>query len=271
MDEGARSLGCAVIPAGGGNTEQIIKAIVRYRPQAYTGTADYLRILMDAADQAGVTFTITKAALSGAALPASLRAAFAQRGIECYELYGTAELGIIAYETSAHTGLVVNEGMMVEIVEPGSGKPVAEGDVGEVVVTTLDEDYPLFRFATGDLSAFAAGLSGCGRSNQRLRGWLGRADETTKVKGMFVHPAHVRQLIDEYRTIVQRARFVIDREDERDVLTLEVETTENGVEIEERLAASIRAATRLGSKVRLCQPGELGQDPRSIIDRRVVG
>lgn len=267
MDSGARALGCAVIPAGPGNTEQVVQAIGRYRPQAYTGTADFLNILVEAADAAGIDNPFERAAASGAALPPSLRAKLSARGIAVFELYATAELGVIAYESEAHEGLVVNEDVIVELLAPGTGDPVGEGEVGEVVVTRLDAAYPLIRFATGDLSRFIGGTSACGRTGRRLAGWLGRADETAKVKGMFVHPAQVRQILAAHQGAVTRARLVVTREDERDVLTLEAEASPAS-DLETRLAESVREVTRLGAAVRILEPGRFGDDPRLIVDRR---
>lgn len=268
MDSGARALGCAVIPAGPGNTEQTLQAIARYRPDAYAGTADFLHILLEAADAAGIDNPFRRAALSGAAAPKSLREKLGSRGIETFELYATAELGVIAYESSTHEGLIVNEDLIVELLVPGTGDPVAEGEVGELVVTRLDAAYPLIRFATGDLSRILPGTSGCGRTNRRLAGWLGRADDTAKVKGMFVHPAQVREVVSRHADAVSRARLVISREAERDVLTLEAETASRDGGLEGSLADTLREVTRLGGTVRLVEPGALGDDQRLIVDKR---
>lgn len=266
MDEGARALGCAVIPAGPGNTEQQVQAISLYRPDAYAGTADFLNILLTACSAAGVEWTIRRAVCSGAAAPRSLREAFAERGMEVFEFYATAELGVIAYETAAHDGLVVGEDMLVELLELGSGRPVEEGEIGEVVVTRLDPSYPLIRFATGDLSRTLAGPSPCGRTNMRLAGWLGRADETAKVKGMFVHAGQIRQIVA--GTPVTRARLVVTRRNERDLMTLEAECAEPDEALTARLSEALRAATRLSGEVQLLAPGTMDADPRTIIDRR---
>ena len=248
MDDAAGSLGCAVIPAGGGNTEQIVQAMAAYRPDHYIGTADYLNILLKAADAAGVSVVLRTAVVSGAAVPASLRAAFGARGIAVFELYGTAELGIIAYETPSHDGLVLNEGLIAEILDPLSGEPIPEGEVGELVVTPLRIDYPLFRLATGDLTAFLPGRSACGRTNRRLRGWLGRADETIKVKGMFLRPAMLADVMARVTANPPRACLTVTRQDERDVLTLVVESAPGWID-PDALAAAVRAVTRLGCAV----------------------
>jgi phenylacetate-CoA ligase len=268
MDDGARSIGCAVIPAGGGNTEQIVQAMRAYAPSAYIGTADYLNILLEAADRTNTPVALRRALMSGAAVPRSLREAFSARGIEAFELYGTAELGIVAYETEAHEGFVVNEDILVEIVEPGGGKPMPEGEIGEVVVTRLDPDYPLIRFATGDLSATLPGRSPCGRTNMRLRGWLGRADDAVKVKGMFLRPDQLRDLIARSKGLVGRARFVVDRENERDRLTLEVEGTGDEAATA-RIETLIRETTRLGGRVRWVDA--LPAEVKPIVDERPIG
>ncbi|MEP9357077.1 AMP-binding protein [Xanthobacter sp. KR7-65] len=267
MDEAARALGCAVIPAGSAGTEQLLQVMARYRPEAYAGTADHLNIIARAADAAGIDFTIARAVVSGAAVAPSLRSAFRDRGVAVFELYGTAELGIVAYETSAHDGLVVNEDLLVEIIDPVTGRAAAEGEAGEIVVTRPDPRYPLIRFATGDLSAVKAGASGCGRTAMRLRGWLGRVDDTVKVKGMFVHPAQVSEVARAHPEIV-RARFVVSRADERDVLTLEVEVEAPDAGLEARMAETLRAVTRLGGVVCLLPPGAVPADDRRIVDTR---
>lgn len=267
MDDGARRLGCAVIPAGGGNTEAILQAMRAYAPSAFIGTADYLNILLAAADRAGVAVALRRAVVSGAAVPASLRTAFGARGIEVFELYGTAELGIVAYETRAHAGFVVNEDILVELLDPQSGRAVAEGEVGEVVVTLPDPDYPLIRFATGDLSAALPGPSPCGRSNLRLRGWMGRADEAVKVKGMFLRPGQLAEVLARGEGLVTRARFVVERADERDVLRLEAEGAGDAAATA-RLVDVMREVTRLGGTVGWCPPGSLPDGGPAIVDRR---
>lgn len=243
MDASARDLGCAVIPAGSGNTEQIIQAMTAYRPVSYIGTADYLNILLNASD---FPLTLKNAVVSGAAVPDSLRATFGKCGIEVFECYGTAELGIIAYETSSHDGLLVCDNLLIEIVAPGTGDPLPDGEIGELVVTPLRADYPLFRFATGDLSAILPGPSGCGRTNRRLRGWLGRADDAVKVKGMFLRPDHHAQLLSSAVGLLSYARFIIDRSDERDRLTLEAEGPSHDDGASDRVITIVRNITRLG-------------------------
>jgi phenylacetate-CoA ligase len=267
MDDAAGSLGCAVIPAGGGNTQQIVQAMAAYRPDHYIGTADYLNILLKAADAAGVPVALRTAVVSGAAVPASLRAAFAARGIAVFELYGTAELGIIAYETPSHDGLVLNEGLIAEILDPLSGEPMPEGEVGELVVTPLRTEYPLFRLATGDLTAILPGRTACGRTNRRLRGWLGRADETIKVKGMFLRPGMLAEVLARVTANPPRACLTVTRQDERDVLTLMVEGVP-GVLDPEALVAAVRAVTRLGCGVEFLD--NLAEGP-PLRDMRPVG
>lgn len=267
MDEAARALGCAVIPAGGAGTEQILQVLARYRPEAYAGTADHLNIIARAADAAGLPFPITRAVVSGAAVPASLRAAFQARGVALCELYGTAELGIVAYECADGPGFVVNEDLLVEIIDPATGLPCPEGATGEVVVSRPDPLYPLIRFATGDLSALTPAPAGSARTAPRLKGWLGRVDDTVKVKGMFVHPAQVLEIARAHPQ-VGRLRFVVSRADERDLLTLEAEAQETGAELAAQLEASLRAVTRLGGTVRLVPPGTLPAEGARIVDAR---
>lgn len=248
MDDAARGLGCAVIPAGGGNTQQIVQAMAAYCPAHYIGTADYLNILLTAADGEGIVVALRTAVVSGAAVPASLRAAFAARSIAVFELYGTAELGIIAYETPSHDGLVLNEGLIAEVLDPVTGARMPDGEVGELVVTPLRIDYPMFRLATGDLTAVLPGPSGCGRTNRRLRGWLGRADETIKVKGMFLRPGMLAEALARVTATPPRVCLAVTRRDERDVLTLVVEGPPGCLE-PDALVAAVRAVTRLGCEV----------------------
>ncbi len=220
MESGALAIGCTVFPAGTGQTEQQLQAMVALAPTAYAGTPSFLRLLLEKADETGVAVpSLTKASLSGEAVPARLRQWLATRGIAAYQTYGTADLGLVAYETAAREGLVVDEGVVVEIVRPGTGDPVADGEVGEIVVTTLNPDYPLIRYATGDLSAVLAGTCPTGRTNQRIRGWLGRADQSTKVRGMFVHPSHVAEIVRRHPEIA-RARLVVEGERADDRMTL---------------------------------------------------
>lgn len=268
FDTGARTLGCAVIPAGPGNTEQQLQAIGRYRPTAYGGTADFLNLLMQACEQADVMdFPIRRAVLSGAAVPSNLRERFHTAGIAVYELYGTAELGVVAYETDARAGFVVNEDLIVEILDPLTGKPVADGHPGEVVVTRLAGDYPLFRFATGDLSAIIPESSPCGRTNMRLRGWLGRADQTTKIKGMFVHPEQVIAVVSRLRG-ASKGQLIVTRHDDRDDMTLEIEISGTAIDLG-AAAQSLAAVTKLRGHVVIVSEGTIVQNG-AIIDRRPV-
>jgi phenylacetate-CoA ligase len=268
LEAGAHALGCTVIPGGVGNTEQQVEAIAHLRPVGYTGTPDFLKILLDTAERAGKDISSIKRGLvSGAALPASLRAELSGRGITVQQTYATAELGVIAYETAALEGMVVNEMVIVEIVRPGTGDPVAEGEVGEVVVTTFNADYPMIRLATGDLSAVLAGRSPCGRTNMRIKGWLGRADQTTKVKGMFVHPGQIADIAKRHPEI-GRVRLSVTREAEQDVMTLAAECAASSTGLEDAVAASLQAVTKLKGRVELVTPGSLPNDGKIIADER---
>ena len=223
LEEGANALGCAVIPGGVGNTEQQLEAIAHYKPSGYVGTPDFLKILLDTAEKTGKDASSFKRALvSGAALPASLREELGKRGVAVLQCYATAELGVIAYESEAREGMIVNESVIVEIVRPGTGDPVAEGEVGEVVVTSFNPDYPMIRLGTGDLSALLPGASPCGRTNMRIKGWMGRADQTAKVKGMFVHPKQIAEVAARHPEL-KRLRLVVGREAEQDTMTLMAE------------------------------------------------
>jgi phenylacetate-CoA ligase len=228
FEAGARAVGAVVIPAGTGQTDLQVRAAADLGATAYAGTPDYLKVILDRADEMGETLGIRRAAVGGGALFPSLRAEYAGRGVLCLQCYATADLGLIAYEApdprapdAAPEGMILDEEVFVEIVRPGTGDPVPEGEVGEVVVTRLDPDYPLVRFATGDLSAFMAGASPCGRTNRRIKGWMGRADQTTKIKGMFVRPEQVAELVARHPEITA-ARVVATREGERDVMTVQV-------------------------------------------------
>jgi phenylacetate-CoA ligase len=267
LDGGARALGCAVIPAGPGNSEQQVELIRHLKPTAYTGTPDFLKILLDAAVAAGVEPTIRRAAVSGAAFPASLQAEMRERGVDAYQLYATADVGVIAYETSARAGMVVNEDVLVEIVRPGTGDPVPDGEVGEVLVTALDAHHPWIRLALGDLSAIMPGVSPCGRSNTRIRGWLGRADQTTKVKGMFVRPEALAE-IGRHHKGLGRLRLVVGRSGEVDTMTLKVESAERGSDLEAAIADTLRTVTKLGGTVELVAPASLPNDGKVIEDTR---
>ncbi len=269
LETGAHALGCTVFPGGTGQTEQQVQAIADLKPAGYVGTPSYLRIILEKADEQGVPLpSLRRALVSAEPFPPSLRDAFAGRGIDGYQVYATGDLGTIAYETSAREGLVVDEGVIVEIVRPGTGDPVAPGEVGEVVVTTLtNTDYPLIRFGTGDLSALLPGLSPCGRTNMRIKGWMGRADQTTKVKGMFVHPSQVAAIVGRHPEIA-KARLVVDNPDGNDRMTLHAEVAGDRPPDADAIAASIRDVTKLRGEVKLRRQGELPNDGKVIDDMR---
>jgi phenylacetate-CoA ligase len=267
LESGAIALGCAVIPAGVGNTEQQVEAIAQLKPVGYIGTPDFLKILLDAADKSDRDPTSLKRGLvSGAALPASLRQEFSRRGIAVLQCYAIAEVGIIAYETTAPEGMIVNESLIVEIVRPGTGDPVREGEVGEVVVTSFNPDYPMIRLATGDLSAVMPGVSPCGRTNMRMTGWMGRVDQTVKVKGMFVHPGQVAEVAKRHPELA-RVRLSVTREAEQDVMTLLAESAPH-VELVDAVAATLQAVTKLKGRVEFVASGTLPNDGRLIVDER---
>ncbi|MFN7344381.1 MAG: phenylacetate--CoA ligase family protein [Betaproteobacteria bacterium] len=268
LDSGARALGCAVIPAGPGNTEQQLDLIAQLRPTAYTGTPDFLKILLDAAASAGRdASSIGKAVVSGAAFPPTLQAEIKARGIDAYQLYAVADLGVVAYETAARAGMVVMEEVLLEVVRPGTGEPVPDGEVGEVVVTSFDPEHPWIRLALGDLTAVLPGGSPCGRTNTRIKGWMGRADQTTKVKGMFVRPEQVADVIKRHPG-AQRGRLVVGRQGETDTMTLKVEVAHPAADLQGALADSLRAITKLGGAVELVTPGSLPNDGKVIEDAR---
>lgn len=268
METAAHALGCTVFPAGTGQTELQVQAIAELRPQAYAGTPSFLKILVEKAAESGADIrSLTKAAVSGEAFPPSLRDWLAERGITAYQSYGTADLGLVAYETSARQGLVLDEGVIAEIVRPGTGDPVAEGEVGELVVTTLNPDYPLIRFGTGDLTAVLPGLCATGRTNTRIKGWLGRADQTTKIRGMFVHPSQVADIARRFPEVV-RARLVVSGEMANDSMTLQVETASSPDGLAVRIGDAIREVTKLRGTVELMAPGSLPNDGKVIDDAR---
>lgn len=268
FDASARALGCAVIPAGPGNTEQQFELIEAYRPVGYSGTPDFLKILLDVAAAAGRDVSSIKRALvSGAAFPASLQAEIKARGIDAYQAFGTADLGLIAFETGARDGMVVNEDLILEIVKPGTGDPVADGDVGEIVVTSLDPHHPWIRLALGDLTAALPGPSKCGRTNMRIKGWMGRADQTTKVKGMFIRPEQIAE-IGKRHSALGRLRLVVTRQGETDAMTLKAETSAASDALREEIAGTLRAVTKLGGNVELVGPGALPNDGKVIADER---
>ena len=268
MDSGARALGCAVIPAGPGNLDQQCELIEAFRPVGYCGTPDFLKILLDGGEKAGRDLSSLKRALVGAAaFPKSLQDEMTGRGIDAYQSYGTADLGLVAYETPARQGMVINEGIIVEIVQPGTGDPVKDGDVGEVVVTTLNPHHPWIRLAVGDLSATLVGISPCGRTNTRIKGWTGRSDQTTKVKGMFVRPEQIAELGKRHPEL-GRLRLVVTRSGEVDVMTLKVESAAPAEALREALTATLRGVTKLGGNVEVVPPGTLPNDGKVIADQR---
>ncbi|GJD49290.1 Phenylacetate-coenzyme A ligase [Methylobacterium crusticola] len=272
FDTAARALGCAVIPAGPGNTEQQLDLIEAYRPAGYCGTPDFLKVLVDAGLKAGRDVSCLRRALvSGAAFPPSLQAEVAGHGIEAYQAYATADVGFIAYETPARAGLVVNEGLILEIVRPGTGDPVPEGEVGEILVTVLDAERPLIRYALGDLTAALPGASPCGRTGARIRGWMGRADQAAKVKGMFVRPEQVAEIARRHPEL-GRLRLVVTRRDEADAMTLRAEAAPGaGAALPEAVAETLRGVTKLRGTVEIVEPGSLPNDGKVIADERPAG
>jgi len=269
LEGGLHALRCTVIPGGTGQTEQQVAAIGDLHPAGYVGTPSFLRIILERADAQGIDMSsLVKALVSAEPFPASLRDAWIARGIHGYQVYATADLGSIAYETPAREGLVVDEGVLVEIVRPGTGEPVAVGDVGEVVVTPLaNADYPLIRFGTGDLSAMLPGVSPCGRTNARIKGWLGRADQTTKVKGMFVHPGQVDAIVKRHPE-VKRARLVVDNREGSDRMILHVEVCNVDAQLADAIVGSIRDVTKLRGEVMFRAVDELPNDGKVIDDLR---
>ena len=276
VDGAARRLGCAVIPAGTGQTEQQIELIRTFRPDAYAGTPSFLRIIVEKARELSLDISNLKRALLAAeALPPSLRSWFHQQGIETVlQWYGTADLGLVAYESTAMEGMILDEDLILEIVRPGTGEPVADGEVGEIVVTSFNPEYPMIRFGTGDLSAVLPGISPCGRTNVRIRGWLGRADQTTKVRGMFVHPGQVAEILRRVPE-AKRARLVVEGEMANDRMTLKCEidaaslAAAGGAQpLSARLADAVRDVTKLRADVALVEPGSLPNDGKVIEDAR---
>jgi phenylacetate-CoA ligase len=268
FDASARALGCAVIPAGPGNTDAQFELIEAYRPIGYSGTPDFLKILLDAGASTGRdSSSIKRASVSGAAFPKSLQQEIRSRGVDAYQSFGTADLGLIAYETDAREGMIVNEDLILEIVRPGTGEPVAEGDVGEIVVTSLDPDHPWIRLAIGDLTAALPGPSPCGRTNMRIKGWMGRADQTTKVKGMFVRPEQIAEIAGRHPEL-GRLRLVVSRQQETDTMTLKAETYVMAETLRQAVMVSLRAVTNLSGEVELAAPGSLPNDGKVIADER---
>ena len=268
MESGARALGCTVFPGGTGQTEQQVQAMADLKPAGYIGTPSFLKIIVEKAAEMNVSLpSVTRALVSGEAFTPSLCDWLAERGIAGYQCYATADLGLIAYETETRQGLVLDEGVMVEIVRPGTGDPVAEGEVGELVVTTLNPDYPLIRFGTGDLSAVLPGACPSGRTNTRIKGWMGRADQTTKVRGMFVHPAQVADVVRRFPEAI-KARLVVSGEMANDSMNLLVETSSAPEGLTKRIGDAIRDVTKLRATVQLCTPGSLPNDGKVIEDAR---
>lgn len=268
MESGAHAIGCSVFAGGIGNTELQLQAMADLQPHGYIGTPSFLRILIDKAAESGLTLpSLRKAMVGGEAFPPSLRDWLYERGVDAYQCYATADLGLIAYETVARQGLVLDEQVIVEIVRPGTGEPVPDGEVGELVVTALNPAYPLIRFGTGDLSAVLAGACPTGRTNTRIKGWMGRADQTAKVRGMFVHPSQVAEVARRYPEVL-RARLVVSGEMANDRMHLRVEVSDRPAGLAERIADSVRDVTKLRGEVELCAPGSLPNDGKVIEDAR---
>ncbi len=268
METGAHAMGCTVFPGGTGQTEQQVQAMRDLQPAGYIGTPSFLKIIVEKAAEMGVPLpSVRKALVSAEAFPPSLRDWFLARGIDAYQCYATADLGLIAYETAAREGLVLDEGVIVEIVRPGTGDPVAEGEVGELVVTTLNPAYPLIRFGTGDLSAILPGQCPTGRTNWRIKGWMGRADQTTKVRGMFVHPKQVDEIVKRFAEVT-RGRLVVSGEMANDAMTLRVESPSASDQLVSSLEEAIRDVTKLRGRVEVVPPGSLPNDGKVIEDAR---
>ena len=268
METGAHAMGCTVFPGGTGQTEQQVQAMRDLQPAGYIGTPSFLKIIVEKAAEMGVALpSVKKAMFGGEAFPPSLRDWFRAHGVDGYQCYATADLGLIAYETPAREGLVLDEGVIVEIVRPGTGDPVAEGEVGEVVVTTMNSTYPLIRFGTGDLSAVLPGHCPTGRTNVRIKGWMGRADQTTKVRGMFVHPKQVDDIVKRFPEL-GRARLVVSGEMANDQMVLRAETASSAAGLQERVGEAIRDVTKLRGQVEFLPPGSLPNDGKVIEDAR---
>ncbi len=268
IDGGARAMGCAVIPAGTGNSEQQVQTIAHLRPQGFAGTPDYLKILLDKADEIGVDCSsITKGLVSGGALFPAQRAAYAERGVKILQAYATADLGLVAYESVADEGLLVAENIILEIVRPGTGDPVAAGEVGEVVITKLDPAYPLLRFGTGDLSTMLVGRSPCGRTASRIKGWMGRADQAAKVRGMFVQPSQIALVVKRHAEIL-KARLVVGREGDNDSMALHCESEISDVALAAEIGETLQSCCKLRGSVVLVAPGSLANDGIVIEDQR---
>ena len=268
LESGAFALGCVVCPAGVGQTELQVHTISDLKPNGYVGTPSFLKIILEKAAELGRDVSsVRKALVSGEALPPSLRSAINEHGIEILQCYATADLGLIAYESKAQEGLILDEDVILEIVRPGTGELVSEGEVGEVVITTLNADYPLIRFGTGDLSAILPGVSPCGRTNARIKGWMGRADQTTKVRGMFVHPSQVNDIVKRHMEVM-RARLVIDSDGTTDIMTLQCEVEDESADLPEAVTQSIREVCKLRGQATFVDPGSLPNDGKVIDDIR---
>lgn len=268
MEAGLHAVGCTVFPAGVGQTEQQLQAIAELRPDGYTGTPSFLRILVEKALETGSDIScLRKGLVSGEAFPPSLRDWFSEQGMAIYQSYATADVGLIAYETQAREGLVLDEGVIVEIVRPGTGELVPEGEVGELVVTTLNPDYPLIRFGTGDLSAVLPDHCPSGRTNIRIKGWMGRADQTTKIRGMFVHPGQVADIARRFPEVM-KARLVVSGDMANDTMILKVETRDAPKDLHARIGEAVRDVTKLRGEVQLLEPGSLPNDGKVIEDTR---
>lgn len=268
MESGAHALGCPVFPGGTGQTELQVQAIADLKPAVYAGTPSFLKIILEKAVETGAdASSLVYGLVSGEALPPSLRSALADMGVDVLQCYASADLGLIAYESESREGLIVDEDLILEIVRPGTGDPAPEGEVGEVVVTNFNRTYPLVRFGTGDLSAVLAGTSPCGRTNMRIKGWMGRADQATKVKGMFVHPSQVNEVVKRYPEIL-RARLVVDSRDGQDVMTLRCEAQAGGDAMSDAVVQTLREVCKLRGSVEIVQPGTLPNDGKVIDDVR---
>jgi phenylacetate-CoA ligase len=268
FESAAHALGCAVFPAGTGNTELQVEAIAAVRPRGYAGTPDFLKIILEKADALSVDLSFLKIGhVTGGAFLPDVKNFYRDRGLQVLQSYGTADLGMVAYESPAREGLILDEQVIVEIVRPGTGDPVSDGEVGEIIVTVLNPDYPLIRFATGDMSAILPGNSPCGRTNRRIKGWMGRADQSTKVKGMFVHPKQVADILCRHPEIAQ-ARLVVEREDANDIMTLRCEVATPVEGLADAIGRSINDIAKLKGAVELCPPGSLPNDGKVIDDTR---
>jgi len=273
LDYGARAMGCSVIPAGTGNSELQLDAIEQLKPTGYTGTPDYLKILLDKAQELNRdASSITRALVSGGALFPSMRQEYAERGVTVMQCYATADVGVIAYESQTEDGkipqgMVINEDIIVEIVKPGTGEPVADGQVGELIVTAFSAGYPMIRLATGDLSAIMDGQSPCGRTNKRLKGWMGRADQTAKVKGMFIHPSQINTIAKQHSEL-GRLRLVVERDGAKDKMTLKAECSSQSDDLQNAVAQTLQTQCKVRGDVELCAPDSLPNDGVVISDER---